>query len=538
MSRRDETTDAIVIGAGHNGLACALVLAKAGWRVVVVERAAAAGGAIRTEEVTLPGFRHDLFAANLNLFAGSPFFEQHGAELTELGLEFAHSNRPFASVFPDGTAIEVTTNGEETLRSIAAISPTDGQRWRDAEADFDRISPHLMPLLATQVPSLDALRTLRSGRRALGKGWAYELARLALQSPREFAEERFDSEELQALVAAWGMHLDFAPDVAGGAMFPFLETFASARHGMVLGKGGAAAMVDALVAALERAGGEVRLGNGACDVLIESGRAKGVILDDGKRIHAKRAVISNLAPRLLFGPLVHRDVVPADCMAGVDRFRHGPGTLMIHLALNAPLAWSASPTLHQSAYVHVAGRLSDMSLTYAQAQAGLLPAAPALVVGQPSEVDPSRAPDGQHVLWIQVRMVPGVIRGDALGEIDARDWSEAKEALADRILAQLESYAPGLSERVLGRHVLSPADLERYNPNLVGGDSLGGSHHPMQYFFLRPIPGWSRYRTPIESLYMCGASTWPGAGVGAGSGYMLGKQLSRGSRIRRLVSRR
>ena len=222
---------------------------------MVVERAAAAGGAVRTEEVTLPGFRHDLSAANLNLFAGSAFFEEHGAELTDLGLEFAHSERLFASVFPEGTAIEVSTDSEETLRSITAISPTDAQRWRDAEAEFDRISPHLMPLLATQVPSLDALRALRSGRRALGRGWTYELARLALQSPREFAEERFDSEELQALVAAWGMHLDFAPDVAGGAVFRFLETFASARHGMVLGKGGAAAMIDALVAALERAGG-------------------------------------------------------------------------------------------------------------------------------------------------------------------------------------------------------------------------------------------------------------------------------------------
>ena len=205
------------------------------------------------------------------------------------------------------------------------------------------------------------------------------------------------------------------------------------------------------------------MGNGVREVLIESGRANGVILGDGLRIHVKRAVISNLAPRLLFGPLVHREAVPADYIAGVDRFRHGPGTLMIHLALNAPLAWSSSPTLHQCAYVHVAGRLSDMSIAYAQAQAGLLPAAPALVVGQPTGVDPSRAPDGQHVLSIQVRMVPGVIRGDALGEIEARDWSEAKEALADRILAQLVGAraralgaSPGATRALTGR----PGELQ------------------------------------------------------------------------------
>ncbi len=534
MWSRDRSVDAVIVGAGHNGLACAFVLARAGWEVLVVERAGAPGGAIRTAEVTLPGFRHDLFAMNLNLFASSPFFAKHG---DELGLELVHSDRPFASVFPDGPSIAITTDRDATRESIAAVSPDDAERWSATEQHFQRIAPHMLSLLGAPVPSLAAYRALRRGRRKLGKSWPYELSRLALMSPRELVEEHFESDEVRALVAAWGMHLDFAPDVSGGAIFPFLETFASAQHGMVLGKGGASAMVDSLVGACERRGVSFELGNGAKSIRVDDGAAIGVLLDDGVRVEARRAVVANLAPSLVFDSLVPGAAVPPAYLEAVQRFRHGPGTMMIHLALDSLPAWSASPALAESAYVHVSGHLDDMSLAYTQAQSGLLPAAPSLVVGQPTVVDPSRAPEGKHVLWIQVRMVPGEIRGDAIGEIDTTSWDEAREPVADRVLAQLEGYAPGLSERTLARHVLSPLDLERYNPNLIGGDSLGGSHHPMQYFFLRPVPGWSRYATPIKRLHLCGASTWPGAGVGAGSGFLLAKQLRRAARRRRMVGR-
>ena len=532
MREPDARVDAVVVGAGHNGLACALVLARAGWDVLVAERASSPGGAVRTEEVTLPGFRHDLFATNLNLFAGSPFFAEFGEELE---VEFAHSARPFASVFPSGRSITVSTDWEATRASIGAVSPGDAERWLEAAQRFDRIAPHLLPLLGAPMPSVAAVRALRRGRRALGKAWPYELARLALQSPRELAEEHFESDELRSLVAAWGMHLDFAPDVSGGAIFPFLETFASARHGMVLGKGGASAMIDGLMRACARRGVRVELDSEVSAIEVDGGRAVGVVLGSGARVLARRAVVANLAPRLVFDALVASSAVPSNFLRDVRRFRHGPGTMMIHVALDELPSWTASPALQESAYVHATGGLGDMSLAYAQAQSGLLPAAPALIVGQPTVVDPGRAPEGKHVLWLQVRMVPSTIVGDAGDQIDATDWDEAKEPFADRVLAQLEAYAPGLSASVLGRHVLSPLDLERYNPNLIGGDSLGGSHHAMQYFFLRPVPGWSRYRTPVDSLYLCGASTWPGAGVGAG--YMLGTQLV-GSRVRRALRRR
>jgi phytoene dehydrogenase-like protein len=206
---------------------------------------------------------------------------------------------------------------------------------------------------------------------------------------------------------------------------------------------------------------------------------------------------------------------------------------MIHLAMEDLPSWAASEA-REYAYVHVGPYLEDMSLAYHQAMAGLLPERPTLVVGQPTAVDPTRAPEGKHVLWVQVRVVPSVIAGDGANSIDAHDWEAAKEPFADRVMEIIESYAPGTSAHVLRRHVLAPTDLEAANPNLVGGDSLGGSHHLMQHFFMRPFPGWTKYRTPITGLFMCGAGTWPGAGVGAGSGYLLGKQLTRPGPVSRI----
>jgi phytoene dehydrogenase-like protein len=157
---------------------------------------------------------------------------------------------------------------------------------------------------------------------------------------------------------------------------------------------------------------------------------------------------------------------------------------------------------------------------------GLLPEAPVLVVGQPTAVDPSRAPAGKHILWVQVRVLPKHVKGDAANQIAGSEWSAIKDAYADRVISLIEQHAPGLRSKILGRAVFSPDDLEAENPCLVGGDNLSGSHQIDQNFLFRPVAGYSRYKMPVEKLYMCGAATWPGAGTGAGSGYLLGKMLA------------
>lgn len=527
--------DAVVVGGGHNGLAAAVVLASAGWSVVVVEKNEEAGGAVRTAEITLPGFRHDLFATNLNLFAGSPFVAEYGDVLSRHGLEFAPSTKPFSSVFPGGAFLGVSTDMEATVDAVSAFSAEDGLAWSRLAARFGETAPHIFPLLGSTFPSRSAVRALYKGSRALGARWPFDLARLMLQSSREFVEEHFESREVQALCASWGMHLDFPPDAPGGALFPFLETFASNFSGMVLGAGGASVMIDALVSLLESLGGEVRLSSEVTAVSVRDDRASGVELSDGEVITARRAVIANITPKLLFGRLVPASLLSGRLRRRVGAFRHAPGALMVHLAMDDLPHWTAGDGVREWSYVHIGPYMEDMNLAYQRASGGLLPERPTLVVGQPTAVDPTRAPDGKHVLWVQVRHVPGHIRGDAASGIDATDWEDAKDPYADRVLAIIDEYAPGTSQKVLARAVLSPTDLEAYNPNLIGGDSLGGSHHPMQFAGLRPFPGATKYETPIKGLYMCGASTWPGAGVGAGSGYLLGKKLT--GALRRLTRR-
>lgn len=518
--------DAVVIGAGHNGLAAAVHLASKGWRVAVVEGKPEAGGAVKTVEVTEPGFRHDLCAMNLSMFAGSAFHAAHAEALARHGLRFVPASHCFASVFPDGTSLGVGTDQIETANAIAALSPRDARQWSAMVDDFGRKAPHLMALLSAPMPSVQSVKTIWKAWRAGGSSMLYDLAKLLLASPRSFLDGHFENDKLKAMMAAWGLHLDFAPDVSGGAVFPYLESMANQIFGMVIGEGGADTIIRSMISLLQENGGEVLLSAPVEKVLMEGGKAKGVILADGRVLTATRAVISNVHPKLLFGSMVPPDPDRTGFDAAMAKFRAGPGTMMIHLAMDELPNWTASKALRQFAYVHIAPDMAMMNRAYSEAMDGLLPAAPALVVGQPTALDPSRAPDGKHVIWVQVRVVPALIRGDAKGEIASTDWDEMKDAYADRVLAIIEDYAPGFKAKIRSRHILSPLDLERENPNLMGGDSLSGSHHLDQNFMLRPVAGYSRYKTPVQGLYICGAATWPGAGTGAGSGFMLAKMLA------------
>lgn len=519
--------DAVIIGAGHNGLAAAIDLTFKGWRVAVVERAAAAGGAVKTQEVTEPGFRHDLCAMNLSMFAGSAFHAAYKDALAGHGLAFVPAPHCFASVFPDLTWLGVGTDVGETLAGITSLSSEDASAWQEMMDDFGRKAPHIFGLLGAPMPSIGALKVVWKAWRAGGLPLLYELLQLLLSSPREFLDAHFASDKLKATMAAWGLHLDFAPDVAGGALFPYLESMTNQLFGMVIGKGGADTIIRAMTSLFAAKGGTLLLEAPVAAIEMDGGRASGVRLADGRVLSARRAVISNVNPRVTFERLVPAEAGAAGYRRALAGFRPGPAAMMIHLAMDDLPDWSAGAALRQFAYVHIAPDLAMMNRVYSEAMSGLLPVEPALVVGQPTTLDPGRAPAGKHVLWVQVRVLPAQIRGDAAGVIAATNWDEAKEAYADRALAIIERYAPGTLAKVRSRFVLSPADLEAENPSLIGGDSLSGSHHLAQNFLFRPAAGHSRYRTPVRNLYVCGAGTWPGAGTGAGSGYMLARMLAR-----------
>jgi phytoene dehydrogenase-like protein len=445
---------------------------------------------VRTAEVTLPGFHHDLYATNLSAFQGSAMMRQFGADLERHGLALVNAATAFCSIFPDGDLVGVTTSAEETLANLGRQSKRDADAWRALMKRFELIGPSLLDVLRHPMPSCHLLRT------------PLDAVSLAMQSSRGFVSRHFEHPKVQSLWAVWGMHLDFPPHIRGGALYPFLQCMQIQLNGLSFGKGGAATLIDALSRLFVEAGGELRLSSPASEIVLDRGAAIGV-LTGGEKFGAREAVIANVTPTVLFKLLKQT--------LSSRPFRYGPGTMMIHLAMSDQPNWCA-PLARDYAYVHIAPSLEAMSAAYQDACKGVPPREPVLIVAQPTVIDASRAPSGRHIVSIQVRVLPPTLD---------------KERYADHVLDIFERYAPGLRRRIIGRYVISPADLEQANPNLIGGDSLGGSHHLCQQFIFRPFLGWSRYRTPVDRLFVCGASTWPGAGVGAGSGWLLGKMLAK-----------
>lgn len=519
-----KTFDAVLVGGGHNALACAIHLISKGWRVAVFEGASVAGGAVKTGEYTLSGFRHDWAAMNMSLFAGSQFFKDHGDKLLKYGLEFTPAAHPFASVFPDGKWLGVSTDAQMTLQGIAAFSQRDAETWQALSKAFPERAGHIFGLIGQPMKIYAFASFLWKLWRGQGVRGGLDLTRFLLQSPREWLEATFETPHLRALLGAWGMHIDFAPDTAGGALFPYLEGMAGQAFGMVLPKGGADAVIKAMVAHIEASGSEVHVNAPATKVLTKGGKATGIRLASGEEVFATKAVIAGVAPKGLMQLIETSGEARFD--QAMKGFTHAPGTLMLHLAMKALPAWAAGPQLSDYAYVHIAPSLDQMAQTYQQAKAGLLPSEPILVVGQPTVVDPSRAPAGHHTLWVQMRVVPAEIKGDAAGRIAARTWQDAAEPMAERALEILERYAPGTRAHILSHRVVTPVELEADNPNLVGGDQICGSHHLSQNFIFRPAFGHADGSTPIQNLHLTGAAVWPGAGTGAGAGYLLAKKLA------------
>jgi phytoene dehydrogenase-like protein len=517
--------DDIIVGAGHNALVCALYLAKAGRRVLVLERSAAIGGALRSAELTLPGFVHDLYATNVGQFAVSPAYRDFAKEFAAAGLEFLSNPYPYATAFDVGTALRVYRDPVRTEREIAARSTADATAWRELVDLFKRTAPHFLPLFFTALPSraaaMQAARLLAASPRS-----ALALRRVLKDTPREFVDRRFASHEVKALLIPWAYHMDFGPDVPGGATFAFVAGLSGHLRGLSVAKGGAGAITTALHRIALSLGVEIRRSSEVKSIRIENGRAAGVVLATGESVDTTR-VVASVTPRRLFGGLVADEHLPAAFRRRIGEYRYGPATFIVHLALDRALDWRAADDLAEFNYVHLCGLTEDVARTYADSLAGRLPARPVLVVSQTTPVDPSRAPPGKHVARIHVRTVPSVIADDAAGTIRARNWTEAAEPYAERLLDLVAAQAPNLRQAILARHIVTPPEIEADNPNLVGGDCVSGSHHLDQNFTRRPLRGWSRYATPIRDLFMTGAATWPGGGVHGGSGYLVAQKLLR-----------
>ncbi len=515
-------TDAVVVGSGINSLACAAMLARGGWSVRVLEREDVLGGCIRTAELTEPGYLHDVFSAWHPLWVGGAAHAELGDELAARGLEYLNTDHPAATLFPDGEAAFL-------LRSTEANVAELGPEWAGAVESFFPNADLAFGVLGTELWSRDGLKLGMKAFRRLGRTGAAEFTGNVLASSRDWLTQTFASEQAHGLLAPWVLHTGLGPDAAGSGFMTQVIGVAVQEGGMPIPCGGGVRLVDALVRLIEDHGGACETGRDVERVLVRDGRAAGVRLTDGEEVVAEKAVIANVTPTQLYGRLVegHEELG--------RRFRYGRSEMQIHFALSEPPRWNGDERLAQTAIVHLTPGLDGVSRAVNEAERGLLPAEATVVVGQPLTMDPSRAPDGAGLLWIQLQELPWHVKGDAAGELDTGDgtWTEElRERYADRIQARIAAHVPNLGSALRKRVVLSPADLQAANVNLHQGDPYSGALTLDQNLLWRPLPSSPGHSTPVKGLWHIGASTHPGPGLGAGSGTLVAQQLLRRRRWR------
>ncbi len=507
-----DTYDAIVIGAGHNGLACACYLARAGLRVVVLEEYPAVGGMTLTEELTLPGFRSDVHAsgyqlANVSPAAGELELARHGVELIEPRIAYAHA-------FPHRGCIAVGSDLDAAERSVAGFSAKDGRTVRGL---FERYRDERERIVASMFSPPPSFAT--AARTAEETPGGMDRYRFSLQSVRSWCDELFEAEETKCLFAAFGAFVGHGPDDAAGAEISWLFASVLQAEGNKLVRGGMDQVTLAMAAHLDSLGGVVRTGAAVEEILVRSGRAVGVRLRGGEEV-AGGLVASSADPAQLVLRLLGEDVVGSEVADKARRIEWGDSVFLIYTALDGPVEYAAGSELGDAAHVHLTGAsLAAMAAAVDECRAGWLPAAPAVVSWNDATIDPSRAPDGKELKKFVVLGVPYEIRGDATGEVGVGAWDEVKERYADHLIEMTSAhYMPELKERTLKRVAHSPLDIERKLSSAVRGTIPHGAPLPYQSGAMRPIPELGGYRSPVSNVYLCGSGSHPGAGVSMAPG--------------------
>jgi phytoene dehydrogenase-like protein len=538
------TFDAVLVGSGINTLTAAALLAREGWAVCVLERSDRLGGAIRTEsDYTLPGFTHEVLSSWHPLFTGSAAYAELGGELHRRGLEYVNTDLPTATAFPDGRAMFLRTTMDANVAEFDRFAERDGAAWQRQFDGFMANADLSFGVLGTELWSAGGLGLGQKMLRRFGRHGLLEFAGHALSTCRDWTTGTFRAPEAHGLLAPWVLHTGLGPDNAVSGFMTQVIACAVQLGGMPVPVGGGTRLVEALAGIVRDAGGELRTDAEVTQVTVSGGRATGVALADGETVGAARAVVAGVTPTQLYGSLLRRSDVPTSVRDAAARYRYGRAGMQIHLALDEPPRWKGlhAERLARTAIVHVTPGLDGVSRAVNEAERGLLPAEATIVAGQPCAVDPSRAPDGKSIVWIQLQELPaGPVRGDAARELDVGDgtWTEElREAYADRIVGRLGASIENLGSATLARRVLSPLDLETMNCNLVAGDIYAGSCALDQNLVWRPFASAPGHRTTVENLWHVGASTHPGPGLGAGSGYLVAKQLTKPPLPRRMLAK-
>jgi phytoene dehydrogenase-like protein len=509
--------DAVVIGAGHNGLVCAAYLARAGKRVLVLERSDRIGGAARSEEV-FPGFRFSVFSYVVSLLRPEIIRD---LDLAAHGLHILPLESTLTPL-PNGDYLAQWGDHDQNRRELARHSLRDAEAYDEFGRLMHQMARAVKPFLAMTPPDpasrspreLVALARLGRNLRGLGATQFHALHKLLTMSSADYLDEWFETEALKATKSASGIIGTFQGPRSPGTAYVLLHHYMGEIDGVFrawgFAKGGNGSVSAAIAAAARRLGAEIRTDAPVERVLVRNGRASGVVLEGGEEIPAN-LVISSADPRRTFLTLVGSEHLDAEFVSGIERFKFRGSSGKVNLALSELPNFTCMPGNgpHLRGAISISPSVDYLERAYDDAKYGEVSTHPYMDVVIPSMIDPSMAPPGKHVMSIFVQYAPYRVNGG---------WTDAKrEAFGDTVVDTLCEYAPNLKSAILHRQVITPADIE-HMVGLTEGNIFQGELALSQMFFLRPMPGWAKYRTPLHGLYQCGSGTHPGGGVMGASG--------------------
>ncbi|MFC5449344.1 phytoene desaturase family protein [Paenibacillus aestuarii] len=521
-----KTYDVIMIGSGHNALIAAAYLTRAGRSVLVLEKNDRPGGFLRTEELTLPGFKHDVYAAAHPLLLTGPAYADFREALEARGLRYINTELPTGVSMEDGRTGVFSRSMEDLVAEAERLAPGDGAVLARM---FETLTPYagdVFSLFNLDLSSPQASEIIHQLLHTKGRSGYSDFAASIFTTARNVVSS-FQSTALRAMLASWVTHLGRTPDEVGSGIWVPLTAMALMGGGMPIPEGGSEKLVEALVQLIQDQGGTIRTGVLAQRIMVKNGRAVGVRTSDGEEYQAASAVVASTGPDQLYLSLLADAEVSPPLRAQAKQFRYGRGCVQIHLALSEPPRWPDA-RFNKVGQPHLTDGLDGFTQAIAQGMADLLPAKPTFTVDCSTNLDPTRAPAGKAIMRVQVLEVPCRPRGDAANQIDVGDgtWTpELTERFVERVLNIVGKHIPNIPNAVIGHAVVTPDTIARYNPNSGPGDPYGGSHDLAQSYLFRPLPAQPSHQTEVPNLFMLGAATWPGHGINGGSGYIVAQKL-------------
>ena len=518
------TRDVLIIGGGHNGLVTAFYLAKAGFKPLILERRAQVGGAAITDEFH-PSFRVSTLSHTAGPLRPDIVRDMH---LEKHGLRFITPETCVTALSPDGRALSLYQDENKSAQAIAAFSQKDATKYPEFEKSLNKISEVIAEVLATTPPDIDhpsggdLWSMLKTGRalRNLGKREMYRVLRWGPMAVADLVAEYFETELLRAVIAARGIFGTFLGPWSAGSSLQLLIRAAGDSHpagSAFFAAGGMGALTQAMASAAKAAGAEIRTSADVIEIRVKDGAATGVLLGTGEEINSK-AVISNADPKRTLLKLTDPTHLSPDFVQKLQHYRGNGTVAKVNLALNGLPTFTALKNGDGSALkgrIHIGPEIDYLERAFDESKYGNFSRQPYLEATIPSLTDPTLAPEGKHVMSIYMQYAPYKLKGD---------WEDQRKALGQTVVQTLAQYSSNLPEMILTHQIITPLDLEEVY-GMTGGQIFHGDLALDQFFTMRPLLDWARYRTPIENLYLCGSGTHPGAGLTGGSGANAAREI-------------